>query len=475
MKKILPIFFTALCLIICMIPSVGMLFAPTDEPIGNERVTPAPSLTNEDGGVNLSFFTQCGEYFDKHFALRSQAITADARIQSGVFATSDINSVVTGTDDWLYYASTLDDYLGRSPLSDAEIRGIVHNLDIIRRYSEARGAQFLFTVAPNKNTLYPEHMPYYYRAADTATYNRDRLNAALSDSGIGYLNLFDVFRSQDEVLYLRRDSHWNNKGALLAYNELMDALGKSHDDYSTAAVTRKKDFVGDLSKMLYPAGYEPEYNDDYGAEERYTYTTDTSSVEDAYIRTACEDATGSLYMYRDSFGNALLPFFAAGYHEALFTKSFPMILDNDFEAAHPDAFIMELVERNLVWMIERPPVLCSPQLSYFKPGEKQNLTITAGAKPCDYAPAYLELSVAVPLDVPDDATVYLAVTAGGSTAAYEAYYHRSEDGAAGYLAYTDAAAYEHTTTLDISVIIQQGTEFTELGTTAVTIGGSYEN
>ena len=33
-------------------------------------------------------------------------------------------------------------------------------------YCESRGARFLFTIAPNKSSLYPEHMPARYLTED---------------------------------------------------------------------------------------------------------------------------------------------------------------------------------------------------------------------------------------------------------------------------------------------------------------------
>ena len=283
MKKIICGLFVAFCVAVCLIPSLGMIVRPTTEPVGNERRAKAPDAVKKDGSPNFSYLTELGGYYEKSFAFRPEMITADAAVQAGVFQSSSVDTVITGTDSWLYYTSSADDYLGRNTLSESEINGVIHNLGIIQRYSQAHGARFLFTVAPNKNTLYPDHMPYYYGLRVSDVHNRDLLRQALAGTDIAYCDLFAPLSSQSETLYFRRDSHWNNKGALLAYNEVMNALGKEHDDYSAAEVTRKKDFVGDLSKMVYPRGGEAEYNYYYGAENAYGYVTDTQSVEDTLI------------------------------------------------------------------------------------------------------------------------------------------------------------------------------------------------
>ena len=476
-KKIFQLLFVALCLIICIVPSVGMIFRPTNETIGNERETPLPSAKNDDGSVNLSYFTQLGDYFEKHYAFRTEAINTDAVIQSQLFGNSNIDTVTVGTDGWLYYSSSTDDFLGRNTLSEREINGVEHNLGIIQSYAQSKGAQFLFTIAPNKNTLYPDNMPYYYGCKVSDVHNRDLLRNALADSDINYLDLFSLFEQQDEVLYFERDSHWNNKGALLAYNEIMTSLGKAHDDYSSAETVRKKDFVGDLSNMLYPAWAEPEYNYYYGTEDKYEYVTDTQSVEDALIKTHNSVAVGNLYMYRDSFGNALLPFCAAAYENATFTKAFPMILESDLETNHPDTFVMELVERNLSWLVTRPPVLPSPKLSYYKLSGSLDREIELSAKISDYSPDYIEISGSADCDgIDSNSVVYVAITDNsGNTTAYECYGISTENDDMGFLAYLHTDEVDTQAGLDISVIIQNGTEFTELGSKAVELGGNYEN
>jgi hypothetical protein len=473
MKKIVPLLFVVLCLTLCLIPSLGMIAAPTADTVGNERQTTLPSLTNEDGSFNLGYFTGLGDYFAKHFAFRKEAITADAKIQSDIFATSNIDTVTVGTDGWLYYASTLDDYLGKNAMSSREVSDLVHNLGIIRDYARQKGAEFLFTSPPNKNTLYPEHMPYYTGAKAGDVYNRDLVSAALAQSDIRYVNLFELFEDQDEVLYFERDSHWNNKGALLASDAILTELGKAHDDYSTAEVSRRKDFAGDLSAMIYPAGDEKEYNYYYGAEDRYT--TEAKSVEDAHIDTVNKDAGGTLYMYRDSFGNALVPFFSAAYGEAHFTKAFPMDLAKDLETYHPDVFVMELVERNLRWLITQPPILPSPQLSYVRTAEEElDGHIAAEAGLSFYSRDYVKFSGTLDADIAEDEDVILAAVtdAAGAEAIYECYGLAAEDGRIGFTAYARADKVDLSGELKISVIIQRGTDFIRVGSTTATIGGN---
>ena len=439
-KKVFLLLFVALCLGVCAVPSVGMLFAPSDEPVGNEKKTELPSLTDSKGSINTNYPSELGGYFEKHFAFRPLMIGADARIQSGLFGVSNTESVTVGSDDWLYYTSTLDDYQGKNQLSDRELNGAAHNLRLIQDYVRSKGADFLFTCAPNKNTLYPQHMPYYITKASNR-HNRDRLAAVLSSYGVNYADLFEAFRKQDETLYFERDSHWNNKGALLAYNTLLDALDKPHDDYSAAQVTRKKDFVGDLSKMLYPDGSEPEYDSDYGTQSRFDYVTPTKSVEESFIKTGSADGSGSFLMYRDSFGNSLLPFMASAYKNAAFTKAFPILLESNLLSTKADTFVIELVERNLNWLVTSPPLMPSPEVTAVKAKSiEKDSTVTARQN--EFMPAYLELTCEVERSLlTEDSVIYLSVTdPQGGTKTYECFTLADKNGRGVFSAYINTAA-----------------------------------
>ena len=95
----------------------------------------------------------------------------------------------------------------------------VSNIKAMEKYVEGKGKKFVLTIAPNKNTLYPENMPNNYKKVSEKN-NLSKLEKVLKKEKINYVDLKSVFKNEDEVLYLKRDSHWNNKGALLAYNSI---------------------------------------------------------------------------------------------------------------------------------------------------------------------------------------------------------------------------------------------------------------
>ena len=242
---------------VCLTPLVGMGLTKEEASSENRTLSAFPALKTEEG-LNVNWLSDAGDYFQDHFAFRNELVTANALVNGKIFQVSTASGVIQGTDGWLYYKDSLDDYLGINQLSDRGLFNVAHTLSMMQKNFTARGKKFLFTVAPNKNSLYGEHMPYYDSLKVAEVNNLARLTPILEKEGVNYTDLKSLFEAQDEVLYHERDSHWNNKGAALAADAIMTDLVKMHDSYKDEAYEVRTDHIGDLDKMLYPKALTPE-------------------------------------------------------------------------------------------------------------------------------------------------------------------------------------------------------------------------
>lgn len=353
--------FIAICMLLCLIPSVGMLFFPTTQTTENRAMAEPPKLLTEEGTFNKALFMDFEDYFTEHMSLRNPMVFTDAAIQTALFQESNVSGVIDGTDGWLYYSSTLDDYLGRNIMSERELFNLAHNFSVVQEYTQNRGMDFVLTIAPNKNTLYGENMPYYKAYTVDERHNAKLLQPYLEQQGVEYFDLFALFEAQDEVLYLKRDSHWNDKGACLVYNGIMDRFGLDHEDYSTAEPKLVKNENGDLNKMLYSFYGPLEENYDYDLTLKYASVNGAESVEDGWIITENEAGTGSLLMFRDSFANNLIPFFSNEFQKVYYSKGFPNALEQFVETYAPDCVAIQKVERNIREYLLNPPILTAPE------------------------------------------------------------------------------------------------------------------
>ena len=360
MKKSLILFIVA-CLALCLIPSVGMLFFPTTETTENKAMAEAPKLITDEGTINRAFFADFEDYFTEHIALRNRLIYADAKVQTTLFQESNVSGVISGTDGWLYYSSTLNDYLGTNLLTERELYNLAHNFSVVQDYLLERDMDFILTIAPNKNTLYGEHMPYYKSRIVNTDHNALLLAPYLADSEVHYLNLFDLFGAQDETLYLLRDSHWNNKGACLVYNGIMDSLKLVHQDYSEKTPNLIYNEDCDLNQMLFSFYGKPEVDYSYGLTQQYVYANNADSVEDGWIITENAGGTGTLLMFRDSFANTLIPFLSNEFQTACYSKGEPNALERYAETYSPDCVVIQKVERNIKNYLDNPPIITPPK------------------------------------------------------------------------------------------------------------------
>ena len=82
-------------------------------------------------------------------------------------------------------------------MSQRAIFNTINNLEITQEYLNENNVKFLFTVAPNKNTLYPENMPYYYGKKESTESNLKNFTSSLKDSKLNYCDLLTALESYD--------------------------------------------------------------------------------------------------------------------------------------------------------------------------------------------------------------------------------------------------------------------------------------
>ena len=338
--------------LILAFPFVGMSVRMTTQTTENKSLSDFPQLKKGESW-NYEYLQQLGAFFEDHFAYRPEMVDANAMIQKKVFHYSASNQVIIGSDNWLYYSGTLKDYMGTKVFSERQWYSLEHNLSLIQQYTEQHGGQFLFVVVPNKNSLYPENMPYFYKKGETS--NLKELKHRMANRGIPYLDLYKVFKNQDSILYYTRDTHWNTKGALLGYNSLMDCLGIPHETYKNAPAEEIK-HEGDIDKMLFPLSSKPEEDIDYSSVFSYYYHNEVTDDMDEWIETVCPQKTAAILIYRDSFGESIIPFIADNVKYGYFSRLVPYNL-SQIEQYNPDYVVIERAERELEDFIETAAIM----------------------------------------------------------------------------------------------------------------------
>ena len=396
-KNGLYIAFLSVFFILCLTLSVGILFAGPAPAGSNEQLQKAPTLYDKNGSFNNSYLTDAAAWLNDRFFLRQTLISTDQYLKSTLFGTSGEDRVLVGKDGWLFFGETLNDYTGLTDYSQRELFAMVQNIKLMADYCRENGKEFVFVIAPNKNSLYPEYMPNMGVQAEK-TPGRQLLEL-LKEQGVPVADLYAAFDKQSQPLYYATDSHWNQAGAALGADVINAALGVQTEWFSDS-FTSAGSYTGDLFAMLYPAFPGREEDLAYQGKLDFRYTSNATKP-DAITLTTESDKTGSLLVYRDSFGNLLHPYLAASYGTARFSRLTAYDLTGEY-----DYVAVELVERNLGYLLRYVPVM--PSLT-----EEISLPACAGTtalqeNPKGKAPeGYTLWTGATPENIDPDSPVYV--------------------------------------------------------------------
>ncbi len=356
-KKIFLSLVLTLFFVISLTLSLGMFVFGESKPAGNEILSAAPSITKDDGSFNEMFLSDLSKWVNDRFFLRQEMITLDNGV-TALLGVSGEKKVVVGRDGWLFFGDTVDGYTGMATLSERELFSVYKNIELMNEYCLSSGRDFSFVIAPNKNSLYGEYMPDYGVKAETT--DAEKLIEMLKSAGIKSPDLFKAIGEKDEALYFKHDSHWNSKGAALGADIINNAFGVKTNffegDFSVALRN-----TGDLYGMIYPALTDTEIDWRLEDERDFEFTGSGKTPTSITITTK-SDREGKLLAYRDSFGSLLFPYLAESYGECHFSRktAYDLTLESDY-------VMVELVERNLSYLLKFAPIFPSPEREFSVP------------------------------------------------------------------------------------------------------------
>jgi hypothetical protein len=408
MKKAFIIIFIA----ICMIPVITMLFFPhIDINYENRTLTVFPTKISTD------ITTELQDYFSDNFGMRSTFISLNSLLYYDILNESPNAKVIAGKDGWLFFKDTVNDYTGAAPLSDAQMHRLYRMIRQMSSYLESVGIRLYFTIAPNKNSIYGEYMPDRYRLRRNDS-NMVRLAKLFTEDDPPYIDLYKVLIAGKDSgqLYYKKDTHWNSRGAYIAFSEIAARLGKDVKMFSELTYQTQKDYFGDLQKMLTPAFRIYDDRIYLDLPEDYLYKKHMNSFDDMIIETNAPEAATDIVMFRDSFANALIPIMSGSFRDAAYLRQFPY--DMTAAAAYePDCVIIEIAERNLPNLLEKAPVFISKPLpgDYFTVLETK--TIETELKAVRYNDT---VKISGSISSPDIYEIYIRVRTPGHDNIFEA-------------------------------------------------------
>lgn len=365
MKRIEKIFIVC-CLILMVLPLAGMTFFKTTETKEKSELAPWPSLI-EEGSLNVNILSDMGGYFNDHFAFKEPLITLNSLLLSTTLNSSNQPKVILGNDN-LFFLGEMIDYQGLNEYSSRDLFNITSNLRLIQSYVLSKGSKFAICIVPNKSELYAQDVPSRYLRAEVSSL--EKMEQALQQAGVNVISLYDTLDAMEDP-YFSLDTHWDNDGALAAYQKLMAEMGIQSQDYSLLTPD-ESEHEGDLSSMLFPSLDLTDTQNDYS--RYFSFSLDDSN---GWVASSNENGNGTLLFYSDSFGEALFPYFANQYRIAERHTLVPMNLIR-LEQLRPTEVIIERAQRRMNYFQESAPIMVMPQLPLipYQIRESQNSTLS---------------------------------------------------------------------------------------------------
>ena len=317
--------------------------------------------------------SRLADWFDDHFGLRATLIQWYGETRLFWLGVSPAPSVALGADGWLFYAddSGLEDYAQDRPLPEGEKRNWHDAVVRARDWVRARGGAFVFTVAPDKHVIYPDEFPTTVRRT-SPTSRTDDVLGAVADTGVAVDLRPALLRARTrERLYQLTDTHWNDRGAFVAYQQIIEAVRVQNPQVPPAwprsdfdDVTRSVHGM-DLAGMI---GLTRVLREDDlqlvpKRPRRAVVVEPAGEPATAEVGKIVTEIPGSslprAIIFRDSFASNLAPFLSEHFSRAVYLWQNDFLPD-DVERERADVVIQEIVGRHLYSFIPSPELVPSP-------------------------------------------------------------------------------------------------------------------
>jgi hypothetical protein len=263
---------------------------------------------------------------------------------------------LVGRDGWLFLQGDRNDavgqHTGRIRFSDEAKESLRILLTNRRRAAREADAAWLTVVAPDKEVLYAEHLP-----GDIVLAEKRPIDDVLEIAGQAeapFVYLLDALKGVKPKgdLYLKTDTHWNHRGAFVAYETIcgelsaqgveLEPLAESQFSWTEASV------LGDLGEKLYP---QPRKSTDVRAlvksRSEQVYDNEVRNHGRVVIYEQDRQEGPTCVVFGESFAQKVVFFLKESFRRLVFVHT-SMFIEEVLAIERPDAVVSLPVERFLI-------------------------------------------------------------------------------------------------------------------------------
>lgn len=287
-------------------------------------------------------------------------------------------SMLWGTNYWTFLTKHpggdlgYKDIMRTNALSDAQINAFKTrvNQKVAALKKIKSDAELIYIIIPSPATIYTEELPSYIKPTNGVR-RIDQIMAALAETDAKFVNVLDLFeahKNDDLKMYWKLDTHWNDYGAYLVYNELFEMIDDKFPDASPHKFSDfnfKEDYYygGDMTMYLKVPNYVvqewntlrvPKFQMHQNISKVQRYVSDKQlTYRDGIIDQKITVKTDrpelpTMVIYRDSYSAAIFDILAdrcdASYWHAMWDYTLNV---NEFKNVDADYAVILINERNI--------------------------------------------------------------------------------------------------------------------------------
>ena len=283
--------------------------------------------------VKLNEYTiKYENYFNDHIPFRNELTKLKNLIDLLMFNNYISKDVLIGNNKWLFYKrfNVIEKCIGikKYYYTKSDLEKMKFYLQMFNRELTKLNIDFFLMIAPYKEEIYYEYLPYYLKNTTEKTYIDEFIEYITNNTNIKIIypkKLLLNYKNKYQ-LYYKYDNHWNALGAYIGFKELINKIYKTNyliDDIKVITNNyeyRKESlFYNNMASMVRLSDIDY-YKDDYIYNiDKYsyhnpilTYSNTISNYNNDYI------FSNSICLIRDSYGAEIFDYIASSFKESYF-------------------------------------------------------------------------------------------------------------------------------------------------------------
>lgn len=357
-KSIYNFIFIIVFLALCILPAVFMdheQYKSSD--IDNKTLTEWPGFSMDTETIRT-----IEDYVDDRIGFRSQAIYSYTKASDDIFGVMVHPLFMYGENDHIYYKDPAYISAYQRLNTDTEyMDSFVDFLEETNDYLESRNIKFLYFLAPDKKSIYPEYFPKSIHVKEDEESVISYMTNRLKNSDIEYVIPYEelMHAKDNQVIYNQKydATHWNEFGSMIGQKLLDNHVQNWFDD------------VKPLSEDDYTLGFEKRTNldqSDFPIDDDvpvYTLINDTSQNASGYLASSINLEVPTFYshymnpevtngkrllIFTDSYFATYGKFYSNRFSEVFYVhRQNYEYIQYCVNLLFPDAVIFETAERSI--------------------------------------------------------------------------------------------------------------------------------